>query len=392
MNVDIRAMRIYTDLNNAFRRDKDINEFDYIPVLEPKNNKSPVVLVDHKLGLELWSVRILFQYAYHKLMQWRTTHKFTEPGEVVLLSRTVVLVNPECYTAWNIRKELVELGEVSELEDLKLSALVLGKHPKSSETFVHRRWLLGRFIENHLQSSQGSTQSTGSGHDGFVSMEAIDLNLDPSQNQVLNGHENLHVAGMSEYHRQMKTEIQVCTCAADKYPCNYYAWTQRRWLMQHCFNCSVRVLLAELDRTEVWVSKHISDTCGYQYRQFLLSNLQSQSEQLRDQYSMTCVTLLEKEHTFIQDLISTYPGHEAMWNHRKFVFHSLHNQYCDTCTKLEDQDSESHLKKSRLEYDQHILEQKEIDSVHKNELKSKTAAQKTLAQRYIDWIKRTVIK
>jgi len=41
-----------------------------------------------------------------------------------------------------------------------------------------RRWLLSKYIANHLQSSQGSTRSTGSGHDGFVSMDAIDLNLD----------------------------------------------------------------------------------------------------------------------------------------------------------------------------------------------------------------------
>lgn len=50
-----------------------------------------------------------------------------------------------------------------------------------------RRWVLGHFIENHLQSSQGSTRSTGSGQDGFVSMEAIDLNLEAVQN-----HESVH--------------------------------------------------------------------------------------------------------------------------------------------------------------------------------------------------------
>jgi hypothetical protein len=44
--------------------------------------------------------------------------------------------------------------------------------------------VLGRFIENHLQSSQGSTKSTGSCVDGFISMEAIDLNIEASQNQL----------------------------------------------------------------------------------------------------------------------------------------------------------------------------------------------------------------
>lgn len=49
--------------------------------------------------------------------------------------------------------------------------------------------MLGKYIDNHLQSSQGSTLSTGSGQDGFVNMDAIDLNLDLPQNnpQVQNG-------------------------------------------------------------------------------------------------------------------------------------------------------------------------------------------------------------
>jgi len=52
-----------------------------------------------------------------------------------------------------------------------------------------RRWLLNRFISSHLQSSQGSTRSCGSDHDGFVSMDAIDFSLDPAQNNqaVQNG-------------------------------------------------------------------------------------------------------------------------------------------------------------------------------------------------------------
>ncbi|XP_045156593.2 protein prenyltransferase alpha subunit repeat-containing protein 1-like [Mercenaria mercenaria] len=394
-SVDKRGWRLFSDLNNAFRRDPEIDEFDFIPVLEPKNNRSPVVLVDHKLGLELWCVKILFQYAYHTLMGWRSkkSYKFMEPQELAVLARAVVLVNPECYTAWNIRKELIELGDVSEMEDLRLSALVLTRHPKSSETFVHRRWVLGRFIENHLQSSQGSTHSTGSGHDGFVSMEAIDLNLGAAQNQqpVQNGEVALNVAAGSDYHSQMKIEIDVCRCAAEKYPCNYYAWSQRIWLIQHCYNCSTRVILSELQCTESWVEKHISDTCGFHYRQFLLNTLHAQRDQLRDQFSMQYVSLLQKEHKFVQELICTYPGHEAMWNHRKYVFHSLHNLYCSEC-KNEDVDNECNLKKTRLEYDQHLLEQKEIDCVQRNELKSKDASQKKLSQNYIDWIQRSVIK
>ena len=39
---------------------------------------------------------------------------------------------------FDYRKELVEAGELCVQDELKLSALVLTKHPKSSETFSHR--------------------------------------------------------------------------------------------------------------------------------------------------------------------------------------------------------------------------------------------------------------
>ena len=55
------------------------DEFDFLPLLEPKQNRSPVVLVDHKLALELWCVKILFQYVYHTLIALRSkeAHQFS---------------------------------------------------------------------------------------------------------------------------------------------------------------------------------------------------------------------------------------------------------------------------------------------------------------------------
>jgi len=73
-------------------------------------------------------------------------------------------------------------------------------------------------------------------------------------------------------------------------------------------------LLSELQGTEEWVNKHISDICGYHYRQFLLTNLHADT--LTEQFSMHLSSLLDKEMKFIVELITTFPGHEAMWCHR----------------------------------------------------------------------------
>ncbi|KAH3741506.1 protein prenyltransferase alpha subunit repeat-containing protein 1-A-like [Dreissena polymorpha] len=398
-STDKRGRRLFLDLNNAFKRDNRIDEFDYIPVMEPQTNCSPVVLVNHKLGIEMWSLKILLQFAYHSLMEWRaTSKKFIESQEIICLSRAVVLLNPECSTAWNIRKEYVESGELTMAEDLKLSALVLTKHPKSSETFCHRRWLLSRFIDIYLQSSQGSNLSTGSGQEGFVSMDAIDLNMDLPQVNPPPVQNGVHVDGPMDYQNQMKTEIHVCTCAAEKYPCNYYAWSQRIWLIQHAYNCSSQALVGELHRTEGWVSAHISDTCGYHYRQFLLSSLCRQRESLSQQLSLQYTDLLEKEQGYIVDLIGTFPGHEAMWCHRRFVFNSLYRHYSQDLSPgspdrgLIGESATQRQKKTRLEFEPSEWAQKEEESVKTKELKSLSSAQKQLAQKYLDWMRKIVIK
>jgi len=77
-----------------------------------------------------------------------------------------------------------------------------------------------------------------------------------------------------------------------------------------------QIVLGEMERTEGWVNKHISDTCGYHYRRFLLECLAARTDTLYEQFSIKYLTLLEKEHGFILDLIHTFPAHEAMWVHR----------------------------------------------------------------------------
>ncbi|KAK3733263.1 hypothetical protein QZH41_011109, partial [Actinostola sp. cb2023] len=58
--------------------------------------------------------------------------------ETLQFSRALLLLNSECYTVWNIRKELVIAGLLSVDDDLCFSTLVLSKYPRSAETFSHR--------------------------------------------------------------------------------------------------------------------------------------------------------------------------------------------------------------------------------------------------------------
>ncbi|KAK3096488.1 hypothetical protein FSP39_000644 [Pinctada imbricata] len=386
-----------------------LDEYDFLPVKEPKHNRSPLVLQEHKLGLEAWSVKILFQYAYNRLFAWRNNEsqsKFIDPQELQSLSRAVVLVNPECSTAWNIRKELVDNGDLSVSDDLRLGALVLSKHPKSPETFSHS--LIDQkkthlvivhctIVVFHRVLVAIIVQGVGQFTRTFVNMDAIDINVEAGLHNLPENRQGLNIPAMqNSFHEHMQRELTVCKCAAEKYSCNYNAWSHRIWVMQNCFNCSVQVLLAELQSTEVWVKKHVSDHSGFHYRQFLLSTIQQSADCLMEQFSMNHRNLLQKEMNLLIDLIKTCPGHEALWYHRKYVFHAMCKS-CDPAAVIEisdstkdekDMSSTNCQKRTKLENEKQVMLLKEIDLVTKYDLSSKDKWHCGIAQKYLDWIQK----
>ena len=52
------------------------DEYDFLPIIEPAVNKNPFVVVDHKLGIQAWAVKILFQYAYEKLLRSNVSNRY----------------------------------------------------------------------------------------------------------------------------------------------------------------------------------------------------------------------------------------------------------------------------------------------------------------------------
>ena len=64
------------------------------------------------------------------------------------------------------------------------------------------------------------------------------------------------------------------------------------------------------------MNKHVSDYSGFHYRQFLLTTLGNQSENLKEQFAIQYTSLVQKEYQSIVDQVVTFPGHEALWDHR----------------------------------------------------------------------------
>ncbi|XP_043572641.1 protein prenyltransferase alpha subunit repeat-containing protein 1 [Chiloscyllium plagiosum] len=322
--VDVLVQRVVKDIANAFRRNPNIDEIGLIPCLEARYNRSPIVFVENKLGVESWCVKLLLPCVHSKLVLYRQRKLWLDRDALTDLTCTLLLLNPDFTTAWNVRKELVQLGALDPFKDLYLGKLALTKFPKSPETWIHRRWVYQKVVQ-----------------------EACLPNL--------RNNANLGVLSTEQMHRIIQDEMAVCTDAAGRYPSNYNAWSHRIWILQHVAKCNLKILLDELSNTKYWVSTHVSDHSGFHYRQFLLKSVAgssrnaaianagglarkssskdlcaSQSTPVKEEgasaetYTVDVPLMIEEEMELCTDLIESYPGHEALWCHRRCVFYLWH--------------------------------------------------------------------
>ncbi|KAH8420003.1 hypothetical protein KR009_004788 [Drosophila setifemur] len=215
--------KIIRDINAVFQKDSDLASFEIIPK-ETNCNKSPVVHVEHNLGLESWCAQHVYDHAHRTLIshrrqtsqqQLRTLQQQQQSDTLAKYLNVALLINPDVTTFWHIRRQLVQKNRLSINKELQFSALVLSIKPKSNEAFAYRRWLYS-----------------------FQSADAI----------------------------EWPNEIGICERAADRCASNYHAWSHRQWILQS----GPCLLQSELLRTEKFMRKHISDYSCYHYRQVLL--------------------------------------------------------------------------------------------------------------------------
>ncbi|KFO60391.1 Protein prenyltransferase alpha subunit repeat-containing protein 1, partial [Corvus brachyrhynchos] len=293
------------------------DEIGLIPCPEARYNRSPIVLVENKLGVESWCVKFLLPYVHNKLLLYRQRKQWLNKdgsGKCVFSFCTWLLLSfTQIYFIF-CRKELILSGTLNPLKDLHLGKLALTKFPKSPETWIHRRWVLQQLIQ---ENSLPSLASKG----------------------------NLGAAPMERIHRLVQEEMNVCSEAAGRYPSNYNAWSHRIWVLQHLAKLTVKVLLDELSSTKYWVSMHVSDHSGFHYRQFLLNslirrtvtdnNILVQNQMVNEQnpslqkgeesagteaacaeeQSVDLPCRLDEEMELCTELIDNYPGHETLWCH-----------------------------------------------------------------------------
>lgn len=398
------AEKILADIENVLEKDHNLIGFEIIPA-EDNENKSPVFHAENYLGLASWSVQPLFCYVYNRLLDLRQNkYRREDPVKISRWLLGAVLLNPDISTFWNMKRELVKNRRLDPMQELRFSSIVLYYKSKCFEAFVYRRWLIKFLLTNTSQSS-------------------------------------------FEIETLVRNEIKVATMTANRYCSNNHAWCHRQYAVG-LFETLAKenfysFLQTEWETTSNWCSRNVSDYSGFAYRQFLLKKLlfiyprndemkisldkiarhrtivleyvkndkrDCKNETVNSEFlcllhgvsgekaedcDQTVINLSYwiEECVLNEDLIKTFPGHEALWCHRRFLAYSLlalinsykkyfqykseifdNNQtqrHLNRENKLDSAISRGHLKEAFHIHNQDLIAQAKSSGPHQNFLAEK---------------------
>ncbi|KAJ3346812.1 Protein prenyltransferase alpha subunit repeat-containing protein 1 [Entophlyctis luteolus] len=183
---------------------------------------------------------------------------------------SLVLLNPEFYTAWNVRRDIFRV--LSPQNELALVDLVLSKHPKRPSAWAYRAWVFQRLI--------------------------IEISGDISAQEAAFAH-----------------ELAVCTQAAQRHRMNYHAWTYR-WKLVDSATFEQKQLGFQTVRD--FMSANVSEHSAYAHALAILESIISHNAQKTS--ILDSSKLLEIEVADAMRRIVSYPGHKSAWCYIQGLF------------------------------------------------------------------------
>jgi len=334
---DALGVEVLTCVDAAFAEDPAIDEVGLVfgPPLVAENPaeeleatatrhraiaRASVVLHEHKLGLAFAALPALYSAARSAFR--RNLCAGAEADAAALrATRSMLLVNADCYVAWARRKRALLAeggGDASNTaaaaeRELDFTTLVLTQHPKSMETWAHREWALQRALSESAESARRA--------------------LDPSSSDDSSSRSSSSTTATARRAlRLLQRELRVCAKACTDYPRNYYAWTHRlrvcRRLAHGAHKLVAHLTSNELAWSEHWLRSHVSDHAGVTHRQSVVRLCCAAARRARgggdgSNDKTAAARLLARERRVTLELLGAYPGHEAMWEHRRFVIAAI---------------------------------------------------------------------
>lgn len=247
------------------------DEYDFVLLPQddpPTAASSPFLLESHKLGIGMSILKPLFKEAHALFHTARRSANEKEGNQqqphksLVDATRALLLINPDMYTAWNVRKQLILQHTLYETDELVFLDLVFTKHTKKACAWAHRRWCLARLPES----------------------KAMD-------------------------HRRVMHELALTARIAELFPKNYYAWTHRWWVVDRV--PGEGVLREQVAFAQEWGGRHVWDMSAVNFLHHVLARL------VRQHSPLDAGTVLEEVLGSNARQLDSYPGHEALWYQRR---------------------------------------------------------------------------
>uniref|UniRef100_A0A7N5JUL8 Protein prenyltransferase alpha subunit repeat containing 1 n=1 Tax=Ailuropoda melanoleuca TaxID=9646 RepID=A0A7N5JUL8_AILME len=300
--VAVLVQRVVKDITNAFRRNPHIDEIGLIPCPEARYNRSPIVLVENKLGVESWCVKFLLPYVHNKLLLYRMRKQWLNKDELIDVTCTLLLLNPDFTTAWNVRRwVLQQLIQETSLpsfvtkgnsgtvpaertqrlirEEMEVCGEAAGRYPSNYNAWSHRIWVL-----QHLAK--------------------LDIKILLDELSSTKHWASMHVSDHSGFH-------------------------YRQFLLKSLISQTV-------------IDGSVLEQNPLRSEPALVLPKDQEAASSTEEARINLPHLLEEEVEFSTDLIDSYPGHETLWCHRRHVFylqHHLSGRFPHSVTQLSPADS-----------------------------------------------------
>lgn len=250
IRVRVKLIKIFDVFFYIFDKNNFRCSFELIPVETNQNNKSPVIHLEHNLGLESWCIKYIYEYAHKEVLRYKGnichSKQYYNCEDLIKYLNVALLINPDVATFWNLRRWLVEKNQLNQIREFNFSALVLSKKPKSNEAFAYRRWLY------LFQSKLFVVMKRVHAFFAFVMRMFYFL-------VSISGAESI----------DWSIELGLCERCSDRNTSNYHAWCHRQWVLDK----AEELLKFEMYNTEKYIRKHVHDYSCYHHRQFVLRKL-----------------------------------------------------------------------------------------------------------------------